>query len=577
MKFSCNRCNTKYSLPDEKFAGKVITLTCKRCGAKIVVKPERQTPSEKITEEKSRQLSSNRNRPLIQRRTEKKIVSEEMAVPKNIESERSAETKKIGQSEVLRQQKRSVATEAHTKAGKQAPQPDEKTKEGKRSEEKRFLEDRDESSIEKREEREKEEEATWYYSRGGEQKGPFTDTEIQELVESNVITPKTFVWKDGMMDWMRAGRCREFSRFLSVEPILEKKEKNAVEALRLDEVNKKYRTDPAAESSSESSNPHLQEEFFNKEVVDRAVESHDEEVDWSRLPSSEDTEVPRENTRIFIMRAGLSESAKRRRMLLRAVIATILIGVFIFVFLKNLNPILSAVGIKMRTGIDLEMEDLDKDTLSSMTPEERERYRKALLGIKESKNLSKEQKKSLAMAIKQKKDSDISNLLFNTKVEGNAVIYENLGRERLQGNFASGANLDLEGKLANTGTTTKIEGVDLSSKINREEIDLTSRLPDRVDNLNESIIMAIVNKNRGSLKYCYERHLKASSSLEGKVVFKITIQNSGQVGKVESLSNKIAGSLFEECILKELKKWTFPKFRGEPIVFEVPFVLTTIN
>lgn len=575
MKFSCNRCNTKYSLPDEKFAGKVITLTCKRCGTKIVVKPERQTPSEKITEEKSRQLPSNRNKPLIQRRTEKKIVSEEISVPKNIESERSVETKKIGQSEVVEQQKRSEVTEAHTKTSKQAPQPDARAKAGKRSEEKKFLEDRDELSAEKL--GEGGEEATWYYSRGGEQKGPFTDTEIQELVDNNVITPKTFIWKDGMMDWMRAGRCREFNRFLSVEPILEKREKNAVEALGLGEIGKKYRSDAGAESPSEPFKPYLQEEFFNKEVGGSPVESHKEEVDWSRLPPSEDSEASRENTRVFIMRAGLSESAKRRRMLFRAVTATLLIGVFIFVFLKNLNPILSAVGIKMKSGIDLEMEDLDKDTLSSMTPEERERYRKALLGIKESKNLSREQKQSLAMAIKQKKDSDISNLLFNAKAEGSAIIYENLGRERLQGNSAGGANLDLESKLTSVGITTKVEGVDLSSKIERQEINLASRLPERVDNLNESVIMAIVNKNRGSLKYCYERHLKASSSLEGKAVFKITIQNTGEVTKVESLSDRIAGSLFEECILKELKKWVFPKFSGEPIVFEVPFVLTTIN
>ncbi|MCX7958094.1 MAG: AgmX/PglI C-terminal domain-containing protein, partial [Deltaproteobacteria bacterium] len=233
--------------------------------------------------------------------------------------------------------------------------------------------------------------------------------------------------------------------------------------------------------------------------------------------------------------------------------------------------------VRIQSGIDLEMEDLDKDTLSKMTPEEREKYKKALLGIKETKKLTKEQKRTIAMAITQKKETDLASILANAKVEGGNIIYENLGKERMGIQGGSGPSLDIDSKLAGLGINTKIDGVDLSSKVGRQDVDLSQKLPDKVDRLNEDIMMMIVNKNRSSVKYCYERHLKASSSLEGKAIFRITIQNSGSVSKVDSLSKQISGSLFEECIIKEIKKWTFPKFSGEPIVFEIPFVLTSVN
>ncbi len=579
MKFSCNNCNTKYSLPDEKFAGKTIALTCKKCGSKIVVKPDKPSPSEKVSRQVSPSVDSTKKEPIKSEEKKKKSVQDLSS------NKRLAEKPKKVNEQVIKDVEKKVKTEEKKqKEGISAP---EKIKERSKIE-KTADEDKDSEKIEvSKDNVSTEEEAIWYYSRGGQQKGPFTEGEIKELVDNNVITPRTFVWKDGMMDWMKASTCKEFAKFFGAEQEKAEKDNNAISSLGLDELDKKYKSEKQREEKEniEKANttgentlePHAQDDFFNKPVEDTHSGPSTEEVDWSKIPATEDTDAPKENTRVFIMRAGLSESAKRKRMLIRAITAVVLIGVFLFIFIKNLNPILSAVGIQMKSGIDLEMEDLDKDTLSSLTPEEREKYRKALLGIKESKNLSREQKKRLAIAIKQKKESDVSDLLSGAKVEGGTIIYDNLGKDRLQGASTGGANLNLENKLAGMGINTKIEGVDLSSKVDRQDINLSSKIPERVDELSEDLIMAIVNRNMKSVKYCYERHLKASSSLQGKAIFKLTIQSSGQVSKVESLSNNIAGSLFEECIIKELKKWVFPKFSGNPIVFEVPFILTTIN
>src|SRR5687768_14703151 len=40
MKFLCGGCRTKYQISDEKIRGKILTIRCKKCGAKILVREQ---------------------------------------------------------------------------------------------------------------------------------------------------------------------------------------------------------------------------------------------------------------------------------------------------------------------------------------------------------------------------------------------------------------------------------------------------------------------------------------------------------------------------------------------------------
>ena len=44
MKFVCDRCQTKYSIPDERVRGKVLKVKCKTCANLITVR-EARSPS----------------------------------------------------------------------------------------------------------------------------------------------------------------------------------------------------------------------------------------------------------------------------------------------------------------------------------------------------------------------------------------------------------------------------------------------------------------------------------------------------------------------------------------------------
>jgi len=46
--------------------------------------------------------------------------------------------------------------------------------------------------------------ARWYHLQGEDQRGPMGLEEARSLVLRGIITPDTYVWADGMPDWMPA-------------------------------------------------------------------------------------------------------------------------------------------------------------------------------------------------------------------------------------------------------------------------------------------------------------------------------------------------------------------------------------
>lgn len=49
---------------------------------------------------------------------------------------------------------------------------------------------------------------SWFYSAGGEQKGPVEIAEFESLIASGVIRPETLVWQPGMPNWQSASETR---------------------------------------------------------------------------------------------------------------------------------------------------------------------------------------------------------------------------------------------------------------------------------------------------------------------------------------------------------------------------------
>jgi hypothetical protein len=63
----------------------------------------------------------------------------------------------------------------------------------------------------------KEGEMQWYYMAGNNRQGPVAQEEIHGLIASGNISRETFVWKQGMADWLPAGET-ELATLFSSEP-----------------------------------------------------------------------------------------------------------------------------------------------------------------------------------------------------------------------------------------------------------------------------------------------------------------------------------------------------------------------
>ena len=42
---------------------------------------------------------------------------------------------------------------------------------------------------------------SWYYAEAGQQRGPVTDTELEDLVKAGTVQPDTLIWREGMANW----------------------------------------------------------------------------------------------------------------------------------------------------------------------------------------------------------------------------------------------------------------------------------------------------------------------------------------------------------------------------------------
>ncbi len=92
--------------------------------------------------------------------------------------------------------------------------------------------------------------------------------------------------------------------------------------------------------------------------------------------------------------------------------------------------------------------------------------------------------------------------------------------------------------------------------------------------IDKDLIAAVINKNLGQIRFCYEQGLQGDPALTGRVAVDFTIGGSGAV-KIAGVGNTTLNSkLVEDCILVRLKTWKFPLPEGGmDVKVSYPFVL----
>ncbi len=92
--------------------------------------------------------------------------------------------------------------------------------------------------------------------------------------------------------------------------------------------------------------------------------------------------------------------------------------------------------------------------------------------------------------------------------------------------------------------------------------------------LDRDQIAAVINKNLGQVRFCYEQGLQSDPNLNGRVAVAFVIGGNGAV-KVANVDNSTMNSkAIEDCIVMRLKTWQFPLPQGGvDVKVSYPFVL----
>jgi hypothetical protein len=96
----------------------------------------------------------------------------------------------------------------------------------------------------------------------------------------------------------------------------------------------------------------------------------------------------------------------------------------------------------------------------------------------------------------------------------------------------------------------------------------------RKKRLDRDQIAAVINKNLGQVRFCYEQGLQGDPNLNGRVAIAFTIGGNGAVKAANVDNSTMNSKAIEDCITMRLKTWQFPLPQGGvDVKVTYPFVL----
>jgi hypothetical protein len=107
----------------------------------------------------------------------------------------------------------------------------------------------------------------------------------------------------------------------------------------------------------------------------------------------------------------------------------------------------------------------------------------------------------------------------------------------------------------------------------RKVVGIVKSEPPAVDGqLDPNIIVKEVRGRLGAIKACYERALKRSPNLSGKISARWTITPAGTVTGVDIDQDTMGDSEVASCIKSQISHWRFPAPAGGSVEVQFPFV-----
>jgi len=90
--------------------------------------------------------------------------------------------------------------------------------------------------------------------------------------------------------------------------------------------------------------------------------------------------------------------------------------------------------------------------------------------------------------------------------------------------------------------------------------------------LSAAEVRAVINRNLGQIRQCYERLLQHSPDVSGEIITHFVIGTAGRVTRARIKESSFRNAAIKSCVSKRVKRWKFPKPRGkQPVEVNYPF------
>ncbi|MEE2904413.1 MAG: AgmX/PglI C-terminal domain-containing protein [Myxococcota bacterium] len=540
MKFLCGNCRTKYQIADEKVRGKILTIRCKKCGEKVIVKES--------LAKKGQTAIAPLAADVAKKKAEKKKAS---SIAKAFESEMASTPDDDSPTRVSA----TVASNSEASA----------------------------DGIE------------WFTAIDGNQHGPFSFDELLRQIRAEELIGRNYVWHDGFGPWIRVRDCEDLKDFLKTPAPAKKpttpppppidaedeivpltvadKKKPTEEEAPTSEEEAKLKDDDESKDDAETSNETISEplgalKFDEMGEAESAlsadsfsVGNESSDIDPDSLfravgSSAEAEEGPRESTAVFVAAAGVNAQKSRGKLgMVIGVAAAALLAVGVY----SLYSGKISIGARVESPFakkEKKAEPVKQAKTQKLSAEEQERLRQELTSKK--KNLSIAE---LARSGKKKARA-------RTVSEESAALDKDTS-EGVRGGSEDAVSIQFP-KGSSEFSKPKIKPMVPDTDLSGMEVPSTGRL-------DQSMIRQVVNQRKSSMGICYQRELRGNSKLGGKVEFLVTVEPSGTVSKSVVRTEKFKGSGLAECFADKIMSWRFPEFSGQAQKIIVPFVLQKRN
>lgn len=595
MKFLCGNCRTKYQISDDKVRGKILTIRCKKCGAKILVRESLAAGGGTAVAPVADDDSTVANRKALTNEQPQSTRAPSIA-PSSFGATRTGGSAALASAyEVAMGQNASDSDDMPTSI---APVPA----------------NLDIAGVE------------WYVAIDGVQQGPFAFAEVVQKVEGRQLIGRHYVWHDGMENWQRLRDVPDLAKYLPTPrkvappPVPAEVQRPPAEVVELaarraqlgqdllDDATPAGPTKAApsprsaraeapdgaetsermpGRSSARSDRAQELDQALNSvlglenespgteppraslgeparyggSVLDAGTQDVDEDMLssdelFASLPRATPAdEVNRESTRFFVAAAGVNKQIKRRRIgMISAMVALVVMLGFVGAWATGLLSIrLPGIG----------------DPFANM------RQGRAMTEDGPAAELSD---KELALLKGQPKKRRRSRKMAAGRADGAAGGLEGLGSDYVDDSDSGRGRSGPRG----TGRQERIGigplatgGVDEKRKL--PEAVLPTSNPDlpalEGASLSQEAVAKVVKQNSMSVRFCYQQSLKGSQNLRGKLQIKLRVEPTGKVSRTTVQTSQFKGTTLASCISDKIRKWVFPPFEGDAKEFLVPFVL----